>query len=479
MLSLLVTLVVAQRTVVMPNGPAPKVAASSAVAVLLDPSSSWERRSAAVQALEHVARPLSEATQAQLVEAFERASAKLPPCRAGAGSPCQVEFGPCTSHRSFLLAALAASTGVPAPAAQTLALARIEEPQAPAMERQLAFELLARAAHPAAERVARGLLNHPEYACQTSALGTLAGFPSLTDETGDVLALALRSGSIAELDLGALLAGRTEPWAPRLLKAALRHPSGGIRRGVVRGAALRPSGSAELKRGVLQLATCDPLLDVREEAKAVLRSWRVSTPAIACQSSGWKQQGRVVTGRDGGVSLDESRAPPGGACLELSKVADAGSARTRRGTVVILGDVGGSCVLGLDHGEFGGALLRVVADGGAEVITERSIDLNPEALIRRGDERLVISGLEHMHGSGAVGRLDTRDGGSLSYAPLASLDGVPRAWAATTTHLFLAFDAASGMRVCPGQTGEVIFIYGADGSFAVADGPASRCLSRR
>ncbi|MCU0696561.1 MAG: hypothetical protein MUC96_08540 [Myxococcaceae bacterium] len=84
-----------------------------------------------------------------------------------------------------------------------------------------------------------------------------------------------------------------------------------------------------------------------------------------------------------------------------------------------------------------------------------------------------------MHGSGAVGRLDTRDGGSLSYAPLASLDGVPRAWAATTTHLFLAFDAASGMRVCPGQTGEVIFIYGADGSFAVADGPASRCLSRR
>ncbi len=268
-LTLLVTVVLSQRSVVMPNGPRPTVKASAAVAVLVEPTSSWERRSAAVQALEATSVSMPDTAQAQLLEAAQTAKPNATTCPPDASPPraCGLEYGPCTSHRAFLLAALAASKGVPTSAVQAFAVARLEDDPPFFAEQMLALELLAKAAHPAGERYARSLLDHPNYDCQVAARSALASYPSLTEETRDALAQALRRAALSGLDLGALVATRTEPWAPTLLEVALRHPSSDIRRGVVRGAATRSAPSPMLRDAVVRLATCEPSFAVRFEAR--------------------------------------------------------------------------------------------------------------------------------------------------------------------------------------------------------------------
>jgi hypothetical protein len=479
MLTLLVMLVTSQRTVVMPNGPRLTVKASAAVAVLVDPTSTWERRSAAVQTLEAASVPMPDTAQAQLLDAAQNARTSSTTCPPDAPPPreCGVEYGPCTSHRAFLLAALAASKGATTSAVQAFAVARLEDEQSNPLERALALELLAKAAHPAGERYARARLDHPRYDCQVAARSALFSYPTLTEETRDAVALALQRASLAGLELGALVATRTEPWASGLLEVALRHPSSDLRRGVVRGAATRSDPPAELRQALVRLATCDPSFAVRLEARPVLRTWRIAVPATQCPAPQWHQRGRGVEGPDGGVTLDTTSVPSGSACREVLQRTDGGAPLTPRGRLVVLGAVDSQCLVGFDRGEFGSELVRWSADAGPEsVISHEDDPLNPIALVRQGDARLVISGLNHMSGFGAFGRLDVGDAGPWRYTPLVLLEGVPRAWASTDTHLFLAFDAQRGMEVCPGTRGEVVYVYGVDGSFSAAAGPGTRCL---
>jgi hypothetical protein len=144
------------------------------------------------------------------------------------------------------------------------------------------------------------------------------------------------------------------------------------------------------------------------------------------------------------------------------------------GSTGCLGNLRGACIVGIDEGEFGGALIRRRPDGVAEDIVRDGF-LNPVALLSNGDEALVISSCAHMSGSGGVGRLRALSSGEFEYEPWLRFRGEPAAWAYLGGRMFVAFKPGT-LSACPDSLAETTLVFEPDGTFSLARGEATSCL---
>ncbi|MBE2249212.1 MAG: hypothetical protein IAE78_06635 [Myxococcus sp.] len=465
MLQALVLLVSAQRSVQMPARPAPRPSLATAVRHLADPRTSWEQRLGAMQAVEDAGRPLTEAQlktlQVALGAASQAPSGACPPDERERGS-CGIEVGPCLSPAGFILAAVAESAA--SGEFVDAALRVLDEGKDP-WARPIARRLLGRARHARAEREAQALLELRAYACVGEAARILAPLPRLSSATRALLEREATGASANSLAVAELVASRAEPWAEALVERLLRHADVDLRLGAVRGRAGRLASSPGVREALAEVARCDAAAHVRKEALDVHRAAGVEVKPAPCAAPEWTVADRVVRGKGLEVTLRSSSsvAAPSAACAQWAGA---------RGFFA-LGTVGAACVVGIDRGEFGGGLLTFRA-GQAEVLA-RDDFLNPVALLRRGHEVLVMSALDHLGGSGGVGRVSRDDGATLSYERLMRLPGRPSAWATVGDRLFVSFDPESLAGPCASTGDEVTYVFEADGAFSLARGAATRC----
>ncbi|MBM4783944.1 MAG: hypothetical protein GQE15_40250 [Archangiaceae bacterium] len=459
-LSLLTVLVLSQRTTLLSDGP--RVPLAKAVTVLASPKPKWDQRSSALEALEgHVFSEAEVATLKKAVLSLPRVTGGR--CAKERAPGCGVSIDDCLSPAGYVLATVEGS----AAAAQFVdaAVLMLDDGKDPGAI-PLARRVLANAKHPRAEVEARKLIVSTD--CVGEGARMLASVPTLSLESKAAVELALAQGAIDGHALGGLIAQRQEDWAVALLPKVFSHPTTDLRRGAVRGCATKFPSSERARAAFAQVARCDPAWPLRDEAKAIFKAAKVPLPELVCPAPKYFANGRVVKGPTGTVTLTESStvAPPSEACLK---------AVGKEASVKALGTVGDTCILGANFGEFGGALFRW-RETGPENLSGRDGFLNPIALVARGREVLVVSGVHHMMGSGALGRISRDDGATFVYERLMRFEAVPVAWAVDGERLVMSFEATEFSSPCRNAKAEATFIYEADGSFSVAQSPATACL---
>lgn len=317
-----------------------------------------------------------------------------------------------------------------------------------------ARRMLAKAKHPSTEAAALKLINKHEYSCVAEGARLLAYVSVLSDEARVAVTNAFRSEDT--LSIGQLAATRDEPWAQALALEAMRSSDLHLRMGVIR--ALRKNASTELKAAVNFAASCDPAQRLQEEAREHLKEVGAKVTPVKCPAPAWKLEKDVVT--DGRSRVTLSATSTVTAC-------DGG-----------LGVFAGRCVAARNYGEFGGALGFVTRDGGFDEFAKGGF-LHPAALVKQGSETLVISTLNHLGGSGGVGRLVERDGG-VRYEATMRFSGQPSAWAATDARLFIAFPSDGMTSPCVYDPAKnTVMFYERDGGSSIADSDASNCLWNR
>lgn len=462
MLSLLTVLVLSQRTTLLSDGP--RVPLAKAVTVLASPKPKWDQRSAAMQALEgHVFSETEVATLQKAVLSLPRAAGGR--CAKEREPRCGVSIDDCLSPAGYVLASVEGSAAA-AKFVDAAVLMLDEGKDVAAIP--LARRVLANAKHPRAEVEARKLIVSTDYDCVGEGARMLASVPTLSLESKAAIELALAQGAVDGLSLGALVAEREEAWAVALLPKLLAHADVGLRLGAVRGSAAKFPSSERGRAAFAMVARCDPALRLRDEAKDGFKAAKVPLPTLTCPAPKWVAVGKVVKGPAGGVTLSSASTvkPPSEACV--AKVG-------KEQFLHVLGTVADACVIGVNLGEFGGELFLW---RGRELERFSGPDgfLNPIALVSRGREVLVVSGVHHMMGSGALGRITRDEGATFSYERLLRFDAVPTAWAVDGERLFMSFETNEFSSPCPNAKGEVTYIYEADGSFSVAQSPATACL---
>jgi HEAT repeats len=135
-------------------------------------------------------------------------------------------------------------------------------------------------------------------------------------------------------------------------------------------------------------------------------------------------EGTKEMSADGGVQtrfsipVVKAREPskPSGACIGVA--AEVGTS--------ILEAVGDTCILGFNHGEFGGTLVAI--RGQQRKTLRETWYLNPYQLVHVGEDLLVLEGTVHVVTNvGGLTRLKRSPAGEWSAEPLLELPGVPLA----------------------------------------------------
>lgn len=462
MLSLLTLLVLSQRTTLLTDSP--RVPLSKAVTVLASPKAKWDQRSSAMQALDrHV-------FTAEEVTTLHKAVLTLPRvvggrCEKERKPRCDVSIDDCLSPAGYVLAAVEGSA---AAALFVDAAVLILDEGRDLRAIPLARRVVANAKHPRAEAEGRRLIVSTDYSCVGEGARMLAEVPTLSPESKAAIELALAQGAIDGHALGALIAQRPEPWAVALLPKLFVHASASLRMGAVSGSSARFPSSDEARAAFALLARCDPVLVLRDEAKAIFAAARVPVPKGACAPATWVAEGRVVKGSGRSITLSDASTVPAASDACRAKVG-------KEDGVTALGTVGDSCIVGANFGEFGGALFRL-RNGQFENLSGRDGFLNAVALLTRGHDVLVVSAVNHMMGSGALGRITRDDGATFVYERLLHFSALPTAWAVEGDRLFMNFEANELSSPCRKPKDEVTYVFEADGSFSVAKSPATACL---
>ncbi|MGC4119594.1 MAG: hypothetical protein QM765_34485 [Myxococcales bacterium] len=140
-----------------------------------------------------------------------------------------------------------------------------------------------------------------------------------------------------------------------------------------------------------------------------------------------------------------------------------------------LGQVGKTCLVGEDHGEFGAAVH--VIEGGA---SRKLSDVTPVALVFRGEEVLLLEGLEHLRSAGSLARLSADAGKTWEYVHLAELPAYPIAWAVDGRNLLVAVRESDDSTPCDspraGDKERPVFVVTGGGEvLRVPDVEGDRC----
>jgi hypothetical protein len=191
---------------------------------------------------------------------------------------------------------------------------------------------------------------------------------------------------------------------------------------------LGATASAALPR-VLQLASCHYSAGIRKQATTAAAGLGALPPENpSCPSSGYEADGWTVSRQ--GKSWQLRKPGP----VEVPRSCKQASAKLRGEPLGVVGD---ACVVGVNHGEFGGALY--VVNGAKTTKLRENPFLNPVAIVKIGNEILLVDGLEHLSGSrGGVARISGDAGRTWEFTPLTELPAFPFAWALDGLTLLVA-----------------------------------------
>lgn len=162
---------------------------------------------------------------------------------------------------------------------------------------------------------------------------------------------------------------------------------------------------------------------VRQHAAAAasaLSGQHVEAPQTACRLE-FQQLGHAWVGRAAGqefsIPFVDRLSPraPAGACVGV----------TSDQSTSILEPLGETCIVGSDHGEWGGSLVAV--QGGGRTPLRETWYLHPLKLLRVRDDILVLEGMQHMGSAGGIARLARSADGAWSARPVLELPGAPLA----------------------------------------------------
>ncbi len=429
-----------------------------ALDVLGSPRVSWEQRSAALDALGNDAL-----TPAQ-IEKLETAAAPLsrtPPPRCKP-SGCGVTIDECLSPAGYVLAAVEGRRE--AAAFRELATTVLDEKQ-DTRAMALARRIVAAAKLARAEEEARRLLATNDSSCVGEGALMLQSFETLSAESRAVIERAAQDPANGHM-LGGLLATRDEEWARALVVRFLARADGSLRLGVIRGLTVKFPSDEPRRRALATVAWCDAAR-MQREAKAAFVRAKVELPKQSCAPMRWTVKGTSLLGPDRRTATltTASNVPaPNAACLEVAKKKD----------LRALGMVDEQCVLGADHGEFGGELFGLDASGQLRSLSGHQSGINPVAVLRRGPEIIVLHSLAHMMGSGGLGRLEKTEVG-LRHQPFLAFTGLPTEWAVDGDQLFVRFRRDEFSAPCEADEGAT-WVIEPDRTFSFAAGPATACL---
>lgn len=448
----MLSVVLSQQVTQLPLHSAP-MPESAALAALAAVDSSWETRTNALEALAHKHHFTSEEIDV-LTKALAKAS-RAPTdsvqCHGVPPSACVLNVGPCLSPAGFILASVEGSNanGHFVDAALEV-LDSGSDPSALAS----ALDILAVARHPRVEAEAQTLLER-DFVCTDKGAWLLRSLPELSAETRAQLEATLQWRETESFGIAELLASRPEPWAQERALGLLHHRDARLRLAVLHSFGAQLQRNPQLAEVLVGMAQCDASARLRDEASEILKQLGIVVPPTSCPRPVWTVSRRVVSGPGGKVKLvaapPDSESP--GGCL---------------------GKINGDCIVAIDQGEWGGALVRRRRNGKTEEIVRDGF-LNPVALLQNGTESLVLSALKHLSGSGGVGRLRTKPDGSLTYEPWLHFMGVPAAWAVSGGRVFIAFEPGE-LSACRDPLGETTLVFEADGGWSLAGGDGTECL---
>lgn len=430
--------------------PPSREAEERALAVLLSQRSTWNQRSNAVDELERRKHRFSAQEVQRLKQALVAAPRGAPKtCRP---NDCSREISDCLGQRGFIFAAVERTPS----AHEFVELAYQTISQAddlPAI--QFARGVLARVGDPRAEALGVALLKRHDWSCVGVAAGLLENLPEWDPRTATLVRESFAARDSNRYLLADLIAARSEPWAKELASTFLTSAESDLRRSGVYALSRRGRSANEVAQ-LAFIASCDVSQTLRRYAAMLIKE--SDTPTISCPTPAWSYARRTVTNGARKIPLASGTSlSAAGACDGLGVFAEA-------------------CVVAENRGEWGGSLFLV--RGSTRTLIVEDPFLQAAALLKWGDDTVVISSLAHMQGSGGIGRLVTVGDGGLRYEWLNQFHQLPVAWGVHGDTLVVAFrgDPMSGpCRDLPAEA-EVAMVYQSDGGFAVARSAATTCL---